>query len=189
MGKGAKPQFTPRGPRPLADIIGGALAPACRRRGFASLDLVAHWPDIVGPAYGESTAPDKLVWPRRPPGLVAEQSHEPALLTLRCTAAAALRLTHEMDQVIERINTFFGYRLVGRIRILQLPPHRFERPAPPRPGPVSAEAAARIDALAAGFRDEGLRAAIARLGRAVAGDEARRRPPPARGGSGPNNQS
>ena len=50
----------------LADIIASPLSAACRKRGFATLDLVAHWPDIVGPAYAETTAPDQLSWPRRP---------------------------------------------------------------------------------------------------------------------------
>lgn len=183
MASGAKSRFVPRGPRPLADILGGALTPVCRRRGFASVDLISHWPDIVGPSYARTTSPDRLVWPRRPKGLIDEEEHQPADLSVRCTSGAAFRLIHEMDQVVERINTFFGYRLVGRIRILALPPVSFERPARPVPGPVSDAAAARVDALAAGIEDAGLRAAVARLGRAVAGDRASR---PTGGGAANN---
>ncbi|WP_237155081.1 DUF721 domain-containing protein [Oryzibacter oryziterrae] len=169
MSDQGKPQFVFKGPRPLADIIAGPLSAACRRRGFATLDLIAHWPDIVGPTYGESTAPDKLSWPRRPAGLITEEEHQPADLTVRCSGAAALRFSHETPQIIERINTFFGYRLVGRIKLLQVPPTRLDRRPRPTLGPVTREAEARISAAAAGIEDEGLRAAVERLGRAVAG--------------------
>ena len=50
----------------LADLVGKAMTPACRKRGFASVDIVAAWADIVGEKYGTRVQPDKLVWPRRP---------------------------------------------------------------------------------------------------------------------------
>lgn len=163
----APEKFIRRGARPLADVIARALTPACRKRGFATVDLVAHWPDIVGPAYAETTAPDRLAWTRRPPGLIEEETHEPAVLTVRCTSAAVLRFGHEVPQVIERINMFFGYRCVGRIKIVQLPVARVERRVRPVQKPVSAAAEAAVKAEAAGIADEGLRAAVERLGRAV----------------------
>lgn len=161
-----------RGVRPLADIVGGALAPACRRRGFATVDLVAHWGDIIGPSYADCTAPERLSWPRRPAG-VGDDEHDPALLTLRCSGGVALRLTHELPQVIERINMFFGYRCVGRIRIVQLPVHRIERRRPPPPVRLTVDEERKIAAAAAGIEDGALRAAVERLGRAVAARAAR----------------
>ncbi len=159
--------FRPRGARPLADIIGRALTPVVKKRGFATLDLVAHWPDIVGPAYAEITAPDRLSWARRPPGLVTEETHEPATLTVRCSGGGALRFTHELPQVVERINMFFGYRCVGRIKLVQLPVARVERKARPKLKTLSPAAEARVKDEAAGIADEGLREAVERLGRAV----------------------
>ncbi len=165
-----KPAFVYKGVRPLADIIAAPLSAACRKRGFATLDLVAHWPDIVGPAYAETTAPDQLSWPRRPKGLIDEEEHEPAVLTVRCSGAAAMRLTLEAPQLIERINTFFGYRLVGRLKPLQLPPVKIGPRPRPRPAKLSPEAEARVQTLASGISDDGLKAAVERLGRAVSGD-------------------
>ena len=159
--------FVSRGARPLADIVGRALAPACRKRGFASVDLISHWPDIVGPAYAESTSPDKLSWPRKPHGVI-DEDHEPALLTVRCTGSVSLRLTHELPQIIERINMFFGDRAVGRIRLVQLPVARVERRPKPRLAPLSPAKEAEVKAAAAGIADDPLREAVERLGRAVA---------------------
>jgi hypothetical protein len=168
MAKDLIPARAFKGARPLADIVGRALTPACRKRGFATVDLVSHWADIVGAPYAESTQPEKLSWSRRPPGLITEEEHEPAVLTLRCTGAVSLRLTHELPQVIERINMFFGYRCVGRIKLVQLPLARLERRSRPRLGPVSPADEAKVRAAAAGIADDGLRAALERLGRAVA---------------------
>ncbi|WP_370674874.1 DUF721 domain-containing protein [Pleomorphomonas sp. PLEO] len=175
MARLRKPAFVYKGVRPLADIIAAPLSVACRKRGFATLDLVAHWPDIVGPAYAETTAPDQLSWPRRPKGLIGEEEHEPAVLTVRCSGAAAMRLTLEAPQLIERINTFFGYRVVGRLRPLQLPPVRIGPRPRPRPAQISPEAEARVQTLAAGINDDGLKAAVERLGRAISGDVRGRR--------------
>ncbi|ODN68027.1 hypothetical protein A6302_04342 [Methylobrevis pamukkalensis] len=93
---------------------------------------------------------------------------EPALLTLRCTGAVALRLQHDLPLVIERINTFFGWRAIGRVRLLQMPLHRRPAPVRPKAGPLSSEAAVRVEEACAGIADDGLREAVARLGRAVA---------------------
>ena len=175
MARVRKPAFVYKGVRPLADIIAAPLSAACRKRGFATLDLVAHWPDIVGPAYAETTAPDQLSWPRRPKGLIEEEEHEPAVLTVRCSGAAAMRLTLEAPQLIERINTFFGYRLVGRLKPLQLPPVKIGPRPRPRLAELSVEQEGKVQALAAGIVDDGLKAAVERLGRAVSGDARGRR--------------
>ena len=81
-----------------------------------------------------------------------------------------MRLTLEAPQLIERFNTFFGYRLVGRLKPLQLPPVKIGPRPRPRPGQLSPEAEARVRTLAAGIVDDGLKAAVERLGRAVSGD-------------------
>ncbi|MCM5558724.1 DUF721 domain-containing protein [Pleomorphomonas sp. JP5] len=175
MARLRKPAFVYKGVRPLADIIAAPLNAACRKRGFATLDLVAHWPDIVGPAYAETTAPDQLSWPRRPKGLIDEEDHEPAVLTVRCSGAAAMRLSLEAPQLIERINTFFGYRLVGRLKPLQLPPVKIGPPPRPKLAKLSPEAEARVRTLASGISDDGLKAAVERLGRAISGDSRARR--------------
>ncbi len=157
-----------KGAVPLAEMLAEVMAPACRKRGFTTVDLVAHWPDIVGRTYGATTQPEKLAWPRTHKGVEPDMAAG-ATLTLRCVGAAALRLQHDLPQVIERINMFFGWRAVERVRIVQMPLVRRERKARPRPGPVSAEAEARVEAACSGIADDGLREALARLGRAVAG--------------------
>jgi len=105
----------------LADLVGKAMTPACRKRGFASVDIVASWADIVGERYGTRVQPDRLIWPRRAEQSDPESPPQPATLVVHTDGATALLLSHDSAQVIERINTFYGWAAIGRIKILQKP--------------------------------------------------------------------
>ena len=176
-------RFIRRGPQPLADLTGALLGPAAKKRGFASVDLFAHWPDIVGPAYQDHTQPERLAWPRRMES-GGEQGFEPAILVVRCEGARALLLQHEERTIVERINAIFGYRAVAKLRIVQKPIERIGltrvKPLPPLP----AAAERSLEAEVTGFEDEGLRQALLKLGRAVRASAL-----VAKGSSGRNKQS
>jgi hypothetical protein len=152
-----------REPRPIADLVGGAIDQACRRRGFASSELVTLWPELVGAGIAAGCRPEKLVWPRRR-GEAGEG--EPATLIVSSDGPTALVLTHAGPQLVERLNAFLGWKAIGRIRIEQT----FRPPPPPRPAPRTALDPAETAAVkrsAAGIADGGLRDAVERLGRAV----------------------
>lgn len=155
--------------KPLADLIGKAMTPACRKRGFASVDLLASWPDIVGARYAERVQPDKLIWPRRPEEavLAEEAAPQPATLVVHTDGATALMLSHEMPQIIERINSFYGWAAVGRIKIVQKP---VAIPPQKRRKPLRALTVAEqnlLDTQLAGVEHEGLRKALKKLGAQV----------------------
>lgn len=155
-----------RGAQPLADLIGGMLAPAARKRGFASVDLFAYWPDIVGPSFAECTQPERLSWPRRLED-GGEQGFEPATLTVRCEGARALLLQYEEQAIVERINAIFGFRAIAKLRIVQMPISHIglARRAPLPPVPEATERQLKQDV--AGIEDGGLREALLKLGRAI----------------------
>ena len=85
---------------------------------------------------------------------------------MRSTSAFAIELQHSAPQVIERVNTHFGWRCVGRLVIRQGPVHSEIRKAAPATGPDEATRAA-VAGTVAGIGDEPLRAALERLGLAV----------------------
>lgn len=150
----------------LGEITADVLTPSLRRRGFAHGDIVAAWQAIVGERLSRATLPERLVWPRRTTEPGAET--EPATLVLRVDGPAAIEIQHQSTELLERINVYFGYRAVGKVKIVQAPlPGR--RTAPARPE-CPAESAARVDGLVAPVADDGLKAALARLGRNVAAD-------------------
>jgi hypothetical protein len=134
---------------------------AFKRHGFASTEIVTHWPDIVGAEIAAHAEPIKITWPRQ----ADAEDPEPATLVLRCEGPAILEIQHLSDVIIERINRFLGWRAIGRIALRQAPLTRREKrrlPVPPDP-----QEARRIAQSMTGIADEELRAALGRLGAAV----------------------
>jgi hypothetical protein len=149
-------------PRPLADLINRCLGEAFARQGFASADIVIHWPDIVGPEIAAHAEPIRLRWPRG-----GDEAPEPATLVLRVEGPAAIEIQHLSGVIVERVNRFFGWRAIDRIAIRQAPLARRARSRPARA--PSAEASARVAASLPDIADADLRAALARLGAAIKG--------------------
>lgn len=163
-----RPRLPPRRGRPmaLADLVSGQLKPALRRRGFASADLFLHWADIVGPTFAGATRPERLSWPKRLED-GGEDGFAPAVLTIACEGARALLLQHEAPRLVERINAFLGYGAIGRLRIVQKPVPRMERPRGAALKPLGAGAEHKLSRLLDGIDDPELRAVLEKLGRGV----------------------
>src|SRR5690242_445215 len=80
---------------------------------------IKDWPSIVGEDIASYTAPERLKWPR---GVDAFGDIEPgnehrpgATLVIRVDGPRAIELQHRAHQIIERINTSFGYRAVSEL--------------------------------------------------------------------------
>lgn len=146
----------------LGDMIGNALDPALRRRGFASRDLIANWGAIAPTPYDKIAMPDKLNWPRRD-----RPDPEGAVLYLRCMEGHALALAHEGPAIAAAINRYFGYLLVSSVRLSPTPfvPPRPLREEPPTPLPR--EKQEHLNAALSMVEDEALREALTRLGTGI----------------------
>jgi len=152
------------GARPLADYASGIVEPVVARRAGMDLALLAAWPEIVGAPHDSYTRPERIKWPRRAGD---DDPFEPGTLFVACDGARAVLFMHETDACLARVNTYFGFRAVARIRLVQKPVRNRAAPAlrqPPEPAP---EARARLDAIVSRIEDEGLRARLERLGRGV----------------------
>jgi hypothetical protein len=145
-----------RGLRPLADTVARVAGPLLRKRGFAEARVVTEWRAIVGPDLAEGSAPERLTIGKAGGGC----------LDIRVEGALALELQHLQPQIVERVNGYFGYRAVDRIRLRQgpLPRRPARRPATAAP---SADDVARVEAAVATIEDPELRSALARLGQAI----------------------
>jgi hypothetical protein len=162
------PRKKPSFPRPLADLVGGAVDPVLAKQGFGQSSLILHWRDIVGQRLGECCEPIKLQWPPRPRERAPDAAPEPATLVLRVIGAMAIEVQHMAPRIVERVNAHLGWRAVGRLAIRQGP---LERPAGPmRIAPPDPEAVEEARRATEGVEDEALRKALVRLGaRAIRG--------------------
>ncbi len=151
--------------RPLAEVLRKTLADAFAKQGFASVELVTRWREIVGAEIAAHSQPEKIHWPRAAQGAGAP---EPGTLLLRVEGPTALEIQHLSGVILERVNRFFGWQAVAGLRLRQAPLARGAERAPPSaPDPA---AMARLAANLPEIRDENLRTALARLGAAIGHD-------------------
>jgi hypothetical protein len=146
--------------RQVARLLGAILDPAARRRGFAEASLLADWIVIVGPALARRCRPLRV---DHAPG-----KRRGGTLLVQASGAVAIEIQHAAPQIVERINTYFGFPAVRQLRLLQMP---LRPPAPPapRPRPLGPDEEAALAARVTGVADGELREALLALGRALRG--------------------
>ena len=151
---------------PVSDLASGILDPVLRRRAGITVGLVQSWDEIAGGRLSATTRPERIVWPRR---MHEDDPFQPGTLVVACEGMAALHLQHETGEVIARVNAFLGFSAIARLKIVQKP---VAAAAKPRPAPrnLSGAQTARLAGIVSGIEDDGLREALARLGRSVMGE-------------------
>ncbi len=92
--------------------------------------MIVAWPDIVGERLAAFTQPLKIEWKRKGPNADPEARPEPATLVVRTESAFALEMQHLAPIVIERVNTYYGWRCIGRLVLKQGPVMRPEKKRP-----------------------------------------------------------
>ena len=145
--------------RQIADLLPEIGRTAFRKFGFVQSSVVTRWPEIVGERHARACAPESI---RFPPG-----EKRDGILQLVVKPAHAPIIQHVIPEIIERVNRFFGYKAVAKVKIRQgevKPPSAEPRPtAPPSLKPIPME-------LGDSLRDIGdpeLRAVLESLARSL----------------------
>lgn len=121
------------GARAVGTYVPRLTRAAFEKFGFSAVQLISDWPQIAGPDFARFTAPERIVWPRRPatetdPG--ANRRPAPAAtLHLKVAPARALDVQYGSALLIDRINAYFGYRAIGDLRLIQVAPAPENAPA------------------------------------------------------------
>lgn len=153
-----------KGPRALGELTGRILDPAFQKRAGVSSALLVAWSDIVGQNFAQASRPEKLVWP---PRRGDQGEFQQATLVVACEGAIALHLQHKQDQIVTRCNRLLGYGAIGRIKIVQKPVSIALERHRPKPRQLTNSQTASIDYATQGIANEGLREALAQLGRSI----------------------
>lgn len=97
---------------------------AFEKFGFSAATLITDWARIAGAELAGYTVPDKIKWPRGGESVATdddESERRGATLILRVDPARALDVEYRTRQIMDRINSYFGYRAVETIRLVQAP--------------------------------------------------------------------
>ncbi|GGG82307.1 hypothetical protein GCM10011415_34990 [Salipiger pallidus] len=144
-------------------LMKGDIRRASESRGFAQSRLLTHWEEIAGPDIAAISRPVEVRYGRGGLG---------ATLTLLTTGANAPVLEMQKAALKDKVNAIYGYAAISAIRVTQTAAtgfadgkvafeHRQKRHAPAEPAPkFRAEAHTATEGVA----DDGLRAALERLG-------------------------
>jgi hypothetical protein len=166
----------PTNARSIGDQVTKLLEPLqgskAASKQFAALDLVAAWPEIVGPRLAGLCLPVKLR-----PAPKSRSRHAKAvdggILEVSADPAMVIDLDYGQALIVERINAFYGYSAVSGLKVIAKPLARVETAAQkPRqtttPTPADRQKAASQTGL---VEDPALRAALAALGASIAASD------------------
>lgn len=169
MERDAKPKVRayerPRGgpAKSIAELTPQVGRTAFRRFGFVQSSVVTRWPEIVGEHHAKVCTPEAI---RFPPGEKAD-----GILQLVVLPAHAPLIQHVIPEIMERVNRFFGYKAVARVKLrqgaVQPPKVETRSAAPPSLKPIPFE-------LGDSLRDVGdpeLRAVLESLARTLGARE------------------
>jgi hypothetical protein len=127
--KTARPYERPRGgnAKAIGDLMPEIGRTAFRRFGFVQSSVVTRWPEIVGPVHARACMPESI---RFAPGEKSE-----GILQLVVTPAQAPLIQQVIPEIIERVNRFFGYKAIARVKLRQGTVKPSSALAPPKPPP------------------------------------------------------
>ena len=108
--------------------------------------------------------PDQLRFPR---GKDGDLDRSGGTLTLRCLGAMALELQHQTPMLLERINSYFGYRAVAQLRLVQGSLRRHPQRKTAKLPPLAPADRAATEAQLAPLPEGEVKDALRRLGDAI----------------------
>lgn len=152
-----------KGFKRTSTLLTGRIRAASESRGFAQSRLLTDWAEVAGADVAEVSRPVEVSYGRGGMG---------ATLTLLTTGAQAPMLEMQKEQLRAKVNAVYGYNAIARIRITQTAAtgfadgqvaftHKPKDTTPPQPAPEMHKAASHV---VAPVTDDGLRAALERLG-------------------------
>ena len=144
----------------LSTVLSRITKPLFGKRGLADGAIAREWTQIVGPMIALHSQPERLSFKNR--------ARHNGLLHLRVDhSAMATELQHLETQLLERINGYFGYKAVAKMRFIHGPlaetPIQYKSP-PLAPIPEqNSDVADTVNCI----EDPELRDSLNRLGNAV----------------------
>ena len=98
------------GAQTLSNFLPDEVKKILKKRGFAELELLKNWGNIVPKKY------ISLIYPIK---IKANSQKEGARLVLKVDPSIAFAVEHEKEKIIQKINSFFGYQAIVKLELIQ----------------------------------------------------------------------
>lgn len=135
------------------------------KKGMMAVDILAFWEQIAGEELSAFTFPEKI-------SFKTGERRDGTLQVAVINGAFALELQHRERFVLEKVNSFFGYKAVTKLKIRQSAGlsatvrRQFNQPELKKTL-VSSEEQNYIEQLSEGLSDNELHSSLVRLGKSV----------------------
>lgn len=94
----------------IGKIVTRVTKPVMRKRGFYDVDIISDWPFIVGEKWARYSLPHKLSFDPK--------SRRSGVLHIRVSPGANVLIKHIEPEIIDRVNTYFGFSAVKNLKII-----------------------------------------------------------------------
>jgi hypothetical protein len=138
-------------PKTIAKTIEPILKPIYKQHGFAEHRILIDWYNIVGSKLAIYSIPQKLTRGKE------------GNLHILVASGRALELQHLQPIIIDKINSFFGYKAVSKIVLKQTSSEIFQNKAIKKPIPKP-EVPKSVSEITAKCIDDDLRKALSAFG-------------------------
>ncbi len=157
--------------QPLNQSTWGVMRKSFERFGFSASDIVLNWRAIVGDDLAARATPQRIKWPRSSSSLPRTSDHNNGgtLIIQAEDGPSAVEIQYQGLEIIERINVFYGYSAITRLKVIQgaPAPHRLERQKKKKS--LSDEQSRHLDSLDQTAHEDPLSKALLRLGQQIYG--------------------
>ena len=150
--------------RPVSELVGKVMEPVMKRRSGMTVALLNSWSDIVGSEFRHTTKPLRIDWQRRQD---EGDPFEPATLLVGCDSASAVFFQHEQSSILERVNLFFGFQAIKRIKIVQQPVFKAAGDQKADSNNLDAQTEAELSEMLEDIDNQTLKETMKKLGRGV----------------------
>ena len=99
------------GTRPIGMCLPETIKHLIKKRGFSSGEIIKYWTEIVGKKLAKHSVPIKIK--------NGFKNREGGILEIKVDGPMALDFQLMEEQIVEKINSFYGFRAIHKIRILQ----------------------------------------------------------------------
>lgn len=143
--------------RQIRQLLTKISDPTTRQLGFVTASILLDWPEIVGAKFAELCYPVKITFP--------PNKKSDGRLHVITSSAFAVQISYLEQQIIEKINTYFGYRAVQKLFIRNGEVKKAEKVT--KKYTVSPEAREMVENLVATIEDPELKQRLMAIGLGV----------------------
>ncbi|EKE09964.1 MAG: hypothetical protein ACD_16C00099G0022 [uncultured bacterium] len=147
------------GPTRLGLFTQTVVKPVFKARGLMEGKILSHWPQIVGEQLSQVSFAEKITFPK---GKRVEGT-----LHLTVTSSGSLFMQYAQDLILERVNTFFGYKALTKLRFTHGLSLKKESLKPKRIKIISKEDEAWLQKQIEIIKDRDLKTHLETLGKAL----------------------